>query len=62
MPLSGKTFLANLLAKHLGYRVLDYKVIEEAVKKQMGTEEEPFEGDVPTDKVNDEVVKIIRRD
>lgn len=60
--LTGKTFLANLLAKHLGYKLVDYKVIEEQVKKQLGTEDEPFEGDVPNDKVNEAVYQSIQRE
>lgn len=43
-------------------KVLDWKAIEEQVKKTLGTEEEPFEGKVPLAKVEDAVIKIIEGD
>lgn len=50
-PLSGQTTISNLLSTHLGYRVLSYKTFEERVKKSKGTDEEPFEGEVPVAEV-----------
>lgn len=35
------------MEKHLGYRVINYKNFEEKVRKSRGTEEEPFEGEIP---------------
>jgi adenylate kinase family enzyme len=61
-PLSGKTTVSNILAKQLGFKVFDYKAIEEKVRKTMGTDEEPFEGDVPTDKVNQDIANTIHAD
>lgn len=50
-PLSGQSTISNLMATHLGYKVLNYKNYEEKVKKSKGTDEEPFEGEVPVDEV-----------
>ena len=60
--LSGKSTLCRLFSKHLGYKVVDWKQMEEQVKKGMGTEEEPFEGEVPVDKVEDAVLDMINND
>lgn len=56
LPLQGKTTLATQLQKHLSYKLVDWKAFEEQVKKSLGTEEEPFEGKVPLDKVEQAVV------
>ena len=45
-PLSGKTTVANIMAKNLGFKLLDYKTFEDKVRKAKSTEEEPFEGDL----------------
>jgi adenylate kinase family enzyme len=60
--LSGKTFLSNILVKQFGYKLIDPKAVEEAVKKTLGTDEEPFEGKVPQDKIDAYVLKIFRDD
>lgn len=60
LPLQGKSTLASQIAKIQGSQLIDWKVIEEQVKKSLGTEEEPFEGKVPLDKVEDAVIKIIQ--
>ena len=44
--LSGKSTVCKILNQKLGYRVVDWKVIEDNLKKSMGTEAEPFEGEV----------------
>lgn len=44
--LSGKTEVCSQIKKLLGYKVIDMKQIVEDVKKKLGTEDEPFEGDV----------------
>ena len=45
--LSGKSTVAQLIEKNIaGFRHMDHKVLEEAVKKSKGTEEEPFEGEI----------------
>ena len=54
-PLSGKTFLCKLLEKHFDYKIIDMKALEEVVKKRLGTEEEPFEGEVPIAEVENQV-------
>lgn len=61
-PLSGKTFLCKLLEKHLGFKIIDMKALEEVVKKRLGTEEEPFEGEVPVPEVEKEIFTIFDRD
>ena len=62
-PLSGKTTLCKLIGgKHIGFKVVDWKALEEKVKKSMGSEEEPFEGKVPVDKLENAVVDMIKCD
>ena len=39
--------------------ILDMKVIEGKCKAKMGTEEEPFEGEVPIAKIEEEITTII---
>ena len=53
--MSGKSSLAKLFSKHLDYKIVDWKAFEEQVRKSLGTEEEPFEGEVPIGKVEDAV-------
>jgi hypothetical protein len=62
LPYQGKTQLANILGKHLGYKLIDWKAIEEEVKKSLGTEDAPFEGVPPTPKIEDAVLKQINAD
>lgn len=38
------------------------KALEEVVKKRLGTEEEPFEGEVPVPEVEKEIFSIFDRD
>lgn len=38
------------------------KAVEEVVRKGLGTEDEPFEGQVPIEKVEEEVIKNFQRD
>lgn len=45
-PLTGKTTVSNLLAKHLNFKLIDFKVVEEEVKKSMAGEDEAFDGEV----------------
>lgn len=44
--LSGKTELANFLAKSMGMNLIDLNAVNEKVKKTLGTEDEPFEGEL----------------
>jgi adenylate kinase family enzyme len=62
LPLQGKTTLLNVISKHLGFKVVDWKQVEDAVKKTLGTDEEPFEGKVPLAKTEDAVIKMIEAD
>jgi len=62
MPFQGRSTLANIISKHLGFKLIDWKVVEEQVKKSMGTEEEPYEGKVPLAKVEEAVAKMIEND
>jgi len=58
-PNSGKTELTNVMVKDGGYIVLDMGVIGEKVKARLGTEEEPFEGEVPIAEIEKDVVACI---
>lgn len=57
--LSGKTTISNKLAEMFGTTILDMKAITGDVKSKLGTEEEPFEGEVPIAKVEEEICRII---
>mmetsp|Transcript_3635 Transcript_3635/g.2692 ORF Transcript_3635/g.2692 Transcript_3635/m.2692 type:complete len:337 (+) Transcript_3635:903-1913(+) len=61
--LSGKTTLAQLVLKNVsGFKHFDLRVVEEAVKKSKGTEEEPFEGEVPAEELLADLEKQIKAD
>jgi len=45
-PLSGKTTVAALMARSLGFKLLDFKAFEEQIRKAKSTEEEQFEGEI----------------
>lgn len=57
--MSGKSQTASLLAQGHGYTVLDMNKISEQVKAKLGTEEEPFEGDVPMPEVEKQICQTI---
>ncbi len=61
MPFQGRSSLVAVLGK-IGWKTIDWKAVEERVKKSLGTEEEPFEGKVPIGKVEDAVVQMIEQD
>jgi len=48
---SGRGMVVAELAGMMKSKVIDMNKIAEEAKKKMGTEEEPFEGDVPMAKV-----------
>jgi broad-specificity NMP kinase len=50
-PLSGKTTLAKVFKDDMDYTVIDMKVLAEICKKKLGTDDEPFEGEVGIDKI-----------
>ncbi len=58
--LSGKTAVCGMLAK-MGQKLIDYKAVEEVVKKNLSTEEEPVE-EAPIPEVFKEALKIICED
>ena len=49
------------MQEKLDYTLIDMKAIKEDVKKSMGTEEEPFEGEVPLDQVEKATVEIVNK-
>ena len=61
-PLAGKTFIAKILEKHLEFKNIDVKAVEEIVKKKLGTDDEPFEGTPPIDKIESEILSIFEKD
>ena len=62
LPYQGKTQLTSILAKQLGFKLVDWKQLEEEVKKSLGTEDAPFEGVPPTAKMEDAVLRVIEAD
>ena len=57
--LTGKSLVASILAKNQGYTVIDMGKITETVRGALGSEEEPFEGDVPIAEVEKQIVADI---
>ncbi len=55
-PYTGKSTIADYMAANFGMKVIDMKAIAEKIRPTLGTEDEPFEGDVPMP----EVEKFIR--
>lgn len=60
--MSGKTALATALAPMIRGKVISMAAHSEAAKKKLGTEEEPFEGDVPSEKVEECVLEEVNCD
>ena len=60
-PFSGKTTLSKCMASTMGYKVIDMKATAEKVKTTLGTEEEPFEGDVPLNKIEENIASCINK-
>lgn len=48
------------MAQNLDYTLIDFKAIRETVKKSKGTEEEPFEGDVPIEESEAAISKVVK--
>jgi len=58
--LSGKSALAKVMADTHGYSVIDMKAITEKIKESKGTEEGPFEGEIPIKEVEDNVMNAVK--
>jgi hypothetical protein len=58
-PLSGKTLACEILQKNHGFCLLDMNKIEEQAKASLGTEEDPFEGEVPLKEIEKSIIKTI---
>ena len=57
---AGKTTLATTMKNSLDFQVIDMKVLAEKIKASMVDEDgNPFEGEIPVETVEKEVVKII---
>lgn len=59
---SGKAELARSLASIIKGKVISMKVIAEDLKKKLGTEEEPFEGEVPATKIEEAILEVVSND
>lgn len=60
--LSGKTEIAKTIEQLISGKIINLVTVTDQVKKTMGTEEEPFEGEVPKDKVYEAVLQSISQD
>mmetsp|Transcript_22762 Transcript_22762/g.21969 ORF Transcript_22762/g.21969 Transcript_22762/m.21969 type:complete len:93 (+) Transcript_22762:1534-1812(+) len=61
--LSGKTTVAQAIEKNIaGFKHMEHKALEDAVKKSKGTEEEPFEGEIQPHETYAELLKRIQED
>jgi len=59
---AGADECAKKLAAMVKGKVIDMGKIAEDVKKKLGTEDEPFEGDVPVDKVEEAILEMVSKD
>lgn len=57
---TGKSTVAKVMADSFGYQVIDMKATAAQIKASLGTEEDPFEGEVPFADVEKAVVNHIR--
>lgn len=60
--LAGKTLVSNHVSQLVGGKIISLTGIAESVKKTLGSEEEPFEGEVPSVKVFEAVLDLIHAD
>lgn len=60
-PLSGQSTVAKILNKKFGFKVLDWPTFTEQVKKAKSTDEEPFEGEVPSYEVANAIFDFLSR-
>ena len=58
---SGKTQACEILKKNHGFEIFDMNKIEDEVKLSLGTEDEPFEGDVPLAEIEKSIVATISK-
>lgn len=59
---SGKAELAKALAGLIKGKIINMGKIAEDLKKKLGTEDEPFEGDVPTSKIEEAILETVAQD
>lgn len=59
---SGKKTVAAELANAIKSKTVNMEAIANELKKTMGTEEEPFEGDVPLSKVEAAICQLVADD
>ena len=59
---SGRGTVVSELASMMKSKVIDMNKIAEDAKKKLGTEEEPFEGEVPVSKVQEGILDTIESD
>lgn len=55
-----KPALIATMANDMGYQIIDMKAISESVRASLSTEDEPFEGEVPVDKIENEAAAFIK--
>ena len=61
--LSGKSLVAKIVADSNNGKVLDLAAIAESIRPSLASEEgDPFEGPIPADKVEAEILSMIARD
>ena len=56
---SGKSTICDYLNKNFGWKTIDMKAIAEKIRPTLGTEDEPFEGDVPLKNIEDDIKNLI---
>lgn len=54
--MSGKSTQCKVLNEKLNFRIISMQNIAQELKKKMGTEEEPYEGEVPIANIEKEIL------
>lgn len=57
--MSGKSFVANKMEANHGFKIVDMKAVAEQIKTRLGTEDEPFEGEVPLADIEKDVMALV---
>lgn len=58
--LVGKSTVAKFMAETLGYRIIDMKAETDKLKEAKGSEEAPFEGEIPVEEVEQAILDKIK--
>jgi hypothetical protein len=58
-PYSGKSTVCEYMASNFGWKVIDMKAIADKIRPTLGTEDEPFEGEIPMPEIEKDIRRFI---